>query len=220
MESDCKESGKISLEEMKNINEACERLSLKGNDLINRRNYLKELQRFISSSKGISFEDEQYNDIKENLFKSLILALTDDSEKCREISVTAIKSACLRFQITETSLTSLLKTLSIRLKKTDEREKSEEVRLLEMDVLHIVIDTYTGDLMQYLSDISGVISSCIVDECPEVKRKSCQCLTLLANKTPHFHMIGGNFLKPLLSTLSHQHLKTRALCIKALGKLF
>ncbi|KAG8196959.1 hypothetical protein JTE90_009018 [Oedothorax gibbosus] len=217
MESDCKENRKISLEETKNLKVACEKISLKGTDIISRRNYLKEIQNFISSLTGVSFEEEQNDDIKDTIFKSLILALSDDSEKCREIAATTLKHACFHFPITEASLTSLLSTLALRLNRTDEQEKSEEVRLLEMDVLFQVIDTYPGDLMPFLSDMSSIISSCIVDECPEVKRKSCQCLTLLATKTPHFHMVGGNFLKPLLSTLAHQHLKTRALCIRALG---
>lgn len=219
MKSEIDENGTACLENIKSITEACDKILLKGNDITSRRNYLKEIHSFILSSNSTILQKEEDNILLQNIFRSLTLALSDDSEKCREISATALKDVCLHFTISETALTSILSVLSKRLKRTDEMEKSEEVRLIEIDILFHIIDKFNGDFVRHLSDISNIISSCVVDECPELKRKSCECLSLLASKTSHFHMVGGTFLKPLLSIISHQHLKTRALCVKALGKV-
>lgn len=218
MKSEVDENGTACPESIKSITLACDRISLKGTDIPSRRNYLKEIQSFISSSNSTFLQKEEENILLQSIFRSLTLALSDDSEKCREISATALKDVCRRFPITEAAVSGLLKVLVKRLTKTDEWEKSEEVRLIEIDVLFLIIDRFNGDFMRHLSDISSIISSCVVDECPELKRKSCECLSLLASKTSNFHMVGGTFLKPLLSIISHQHLKTRALCIRALGK--
>ncbi|XP_015917442.1 dynein axonemal assembly factor 5 isoform X1 [Parasteatoda tepidariorum] len=205
---------------VKCLTDCCENyFTLKKGDALSRRNALKEIHNYILILKPDSFQESNLNSLLDSLSQSLTSSLSDGSEKCRELSVAILKIIFSRFSICSESLSSLFKALANRLGKTDEREQSEEIRILEIELINEVIERTNCSLLLNLNDIASIISACIVDECPEMKRKGCECLSLLAFKESQFHMIGGTFLTPLLGTITHQHMKTRVLCIKALGKI-
>ncbi|CAL1290357.1 unnamed protein product [Larinioides sclopetarius] len=203
------------------ISESFEKLSSQkiSND-ITKRNILKELHKIILASSADVFVEKNLNNLLKNVVESLTLSLCDRSEKCREISVMILKDMIRRSLISNEDFPSIINTVVKRLKKGDEREQSEEIRLVELDLIFQIIEKYEGDLLPCTNDISSILGSCIIDDCPDVKRRSCECLQAFASKeNSRFHMVASNFLKPLLLTISHQHLKTRALCVKALGSI-
>ncbi|GIY23566.1 dynein assembly factor 5, axonemal [Caerostris darwini] len=180
-----------------------------------KRNTLKELHTRITSSDYAQLQEQKLTYLLEHVIKSLIVFLSDKSEKCRELSAIILKYLLQHSLISKNNVPSLLNILARRLGKIDERERSEEIRLLEIELLGEIIE---NNMCLCLNDISSSLTACIVDDCPEVKRKSCECLLLMASKqNSNFHMIASNFLKPLLCSITHQHSKTRILCIKAIG---
>ncbi|GFT35010.1 dynein assembly factor 5, axonemal [Nephila pilipes] len=202
------------------IAESFEKLSQKSVNDVTKRNILKELHKNIRDSDSNIFQGSNLNDKLKNVVKSLTLMLTDRSEKCREISVMILKDMIQRSLVLESDFPSVISTLTKCLGQTDEREQCEEIRMLEIDLLCDIIENCKSELLQCLNDLSNILKNCIIDNCPDVKRRSCECLLTLASKQiSHFHMIASTFLKPLLFSMTHQHLKTRALSVKAFGAI-
>ncbi|GFY43692.1 dynein assembly factor 5, axonemal [Trichonephila inaurata madagascariensis] len=184
-----------------------------------KRNILKELHKNIRIGDSNAFLDNNLSELLKNVVKTLIVTLTDGSEKCREISIMILKDMVQKSLVSENDFPFVVNALMKRLGKTDEREQSEEIRLLEMDLLCEIIEKTESDLLPCLNDISNILTICIVDNNPDVKRRSCECLSTLASKSSSFHLVASTFFKPLVCTMTHQHLKTRVLCVKALGTI-
>lgn len=203
------------------MKESFEKLAcLKKCDSITRQNILKEIEVLLSSNKQFPLSECKWNTLLENAIKYLFDNLCDDSEKCREMSSKILNTILDSLSVTELYLPYISTVLLRRLGKSDERESSEEVRLLEIEILYRIINKFEGDLLKYLTDITSILSVCITDEYPEVKRKSCECTSRLAqNQQTNFHMISSSLLKPLLHTISHQHFRTRTVCVKTIGEL-
>ncbi|KFM80494.1 HEAT repeat-containing protein 2, partial [Stegodyphus mimosarum] len=191
------------------LTELCRKLAFgEKKDIILRRNILKEIENIIKKEM-ISFQEEDQNAF-ENILKYIVSSVSDDNERCREISVNILNVIIDHSCLSENLFSLIFGALAVRLGKTDEREPSEEVRLMEVHLLLTLIKKYEGDILKYLNDLTKILSSCIVDDCPEIKRKSCECTSVLACKhKTHFHMVSSSLLKPLLQTISHQHFKTR-----------
>ncbi|XP_055939656.1 dynein axonemal assembly factor 5-like isoform X2 [Argiope bruennichi] len=201
------------------ISESFEKLSSqKTSNDITKRNILKELHKIILTNCHDGSHEKNLNNLLKNVVESLNIILFDRSERCREISLLILKDMTRLSFISNDVFPSIINAIAKRLRKTDEREQSEEIRLLHLALLYEIIEKYEGDLLPCTNDISSILAACIIDNCPDVKRRSCECLLVFASKKDScFRMAASNFLKPLLIIISHQHLKTRTLCVKALG---
>lgn len=191
--------------------------SLKENDNIPRQRTLKDIETFFSTCSETTFSEECWNNLFESICNIFFECLKDKSEKCREVSAKILCNLLDSVPSTQFCIPYISSTLVQRLGKSDERESSEEVRLLEIQILYKLI-LKSEDLLNYLNDISNILIICITDEYPEVKRRSCECASLLAGKQPKFHMISSAILKSLLQTISHTHFRTRAICVQTIGK--
>lgn len=191
--------------------------SLKETDNIPRQRTLKDIETFFSTCSKTTFSDECWDNLFESVCNIFFECLKDKSEKCRELSAKILCNFLDSVSSTQFCIPYISTTLVQRLGKSDEREPSEEVRLLEIQILYKLI-LKSEDLLNYLNDISNILVICITDEYPEVKRRSCECASLLAEKQPKFHMMSSAILKSLLQTISHIHFRTRAICVQTIGK--
>lgn len=186
---------------------------------IERQRCLEDIQALFSKYKNIFISNDNLDSLLENLAKVLFEYLNDKTEKCRELSAKILGILIDSMSDIQFCLCYIATTFVQLLGKSDNRERSEEVRLLEVDILYKLIDKFDGNLLKYINDISDILCMCIIDEYPAVKRRSCECTSLLAVKhQSSFHMISSSVLKPLCHTISHQHLRTRAICVKTIGK--
>lgn len=206
-------------ETIKNIKLAIEKLtSVKEMDSSSRQCLLKDIEACVTNFDQDTANDNWYILI-ENVIKVLFECLKDKSEKCRELSA---KILCRLFDSIaniEFCVPYISTTFVQKLGKSDERESSEEVRLLEVLLVYKIIDKFNGNYLKYMNDLANILCMGITDEYPEVKRKSCECVSLLSQKQQsNFHLISSSLLKPLLITITHQHFRTRAVCIKTIGK--
>lgn len=191
--------------------------SLKETDSIPRQRALKDIETFFSTCSKTTVGEEFWDKLSENVCNVFFECLKDKSEKCRELSARILCNLLDSVSSTQFCIPYISTTLVQRLGKSDERETSEEVRLLEIQILYKII-TKSEDLLNYLNEISNILVICITDEYPEVKRRSCECASLLAEKQPKFHMMSSAILKSLLQTISHIHFRTRAICVQTIGK--
>ncbi|XP_054722252.1 dynein axonemal assembly factor 5-like [Uloborus diversus] len=198
----------------------CEKLvKCKKEDFILKRDTLIEIGTECAKLKTLDLRESK-SDIFDLVIKPLLPALCDSSEKCRELASKILIQIFEKCPLLESYL-RVIHALVPRLSKSDERESSEEVRLLEIDLLCKIVEKYEGSLLKYFTDITNILCACVIDSFPEVKRRSCECVSVLAKQQQeNFHMISSNLLSPLFQTLSHQHFKTRTQCVYAIGSIF
>ncbi|XP_046385055.1 dynein axonemal assembly factor 5 isoform X2 [Ischnura elegans] len=160
------------------------------------------------------FLDQIYTQIQRNLLK----CLSDNSEICREISISLITDILSTLPANDKYLISLMPILAERIGGQEVKEPSEEVRLLSVVLLKNIINKYGSLLIPYLNEIIQILSKTLLDPYPMVKRESCECTSCTAvHLSKQFHMQSETVVKPLLKVISHQHFKVRVAGVKAIG---
>lgn len=105
-----------------------------------------------------------------------------------------------------------------RLGQAEIIESSEEVRLQLCQLLVMLVNLCGKAIAPYLDDYVSILQRVIVDPYPEVRKESCRCASRVAKTIPeHFHQRSESLIKPLMTSISHQHSRVRIEVIFAIG---
>lgn len=149
---------------------------------------------------------------------ALIRILHDPVEKCRELAVGIVSQYFEATSDVELLLPALVPCLVQRLGQQDIVETSEELRLQLVQLTTNVITLAGKRNAVYLDDVVQILQRTIIDPYPEVKKESCQCASALSNAIPeNFHLQSESLIKPLLTSISHQHSRVRVAVVSAIG---
>ena len=194
---------------------------IKDESKFQRKNSLEAIKKQINDS----FKSNDKNVIKFNseaiktILKSTLNLWSDPIEKCRELSLEIVKMV-LEFSLTDTSFWDndvtgmIIMQLHQRLGGKDVKEQSEEIRLELLSIAYIIIEHKSNPkhaLEIYFQELVAILINSFNDNYPEVKKKTCSCTKLLANKLSGsvFHMQSETLVKPLLANITHQHSRVR-----------
>jgi dynein assembly factor 5 len=157
---------------------------------------------------------------KVTIYKNILRCFNDKSEACRELAVKVVTEIMSSLDQEEGYFTYLMPVLLQRLGGQEIVEPSEEVRLLEVSLLHCVINKYNPTLLpSYLNDIIQILVKTLVDPYPKIKKESCDCAADLAETIPrHFYSQSQSLVTPILQSVTHQHYRVRIVAITAIGK--
>jgi dynein assembly factor 5 len=213
------------------INQSLNKFSqgIKDESKIQRKNAIESMRKQLaesfkanSSPTAIKFPFETVKTV----LKSILNALNDPMEKCRELSCEIIKLV-LDYSNSNTDfwdndLTSMLiMTLNQRLGGKEVKETSEEIRLELVSLLYLLMESKSGQkhiFEAHFQELVSILINSINDLYPEAKKKGCLCTKLLANKLAgsSFHMQSEQLVKPLLQNIVHQHSRVRKDIIECL----
>ncbi|XP_069682161.1 dynein axonemal assembly factor 5 isoform X2 [Periplaneta americana] len=158
---------------------------------------------------------------KVEVYKNILRCFSDKAETCRELAVNVITEIISSLSQEEEYYVYLMPTLVQRIGGQEMFESSEEVRLLEVSLLHCVVKKANPSLLSsFLNDIIQILVNTLVDPYPKVKKESCECVVDLAETIPtHFFLQARSLVTPTLRNFTHQHFRVRISAINAIGKV-
>lgn len=155
----------------------------------------------------------------EVVFKDILRSFKDPSEACRENAILLVSEVLEKVPSVEPFLTFIVTVVAKRIGLDDDKETSEEIRLLLIKMLIILLKNSSNcNLTPCLNDICTILCKSLADNFPEVKLASCECTKLLANTIPkQFHVQSETYLKALIPGAVHKHYKVRTAFISTIG---
>eukprot|EP00092_Neocalanus_flemingeri_P004529 GFUD01004879.1.p1 GENE.GFUD01004879.1~~GFUD01004879.1.p1 ORF type:complete len:763 (-),score=154.23 GFUD01004879.1:213-2462(-) len=150
-------------------------------------------------------------------FKLLVKSLSDESERCREISAQILSqfSAKLSPEEFEQCLQYLIPTMKQRIGL----ETSEEVRLELLAIVQSMIEK-TVSIDVHISDIFTFLQCCFQDPNPTLQLQCCSLVSSFATNYPEkFKFHANSLVDPLLPLVSHHQQKIRAAGTNCLGRV-
>jgi dynein assembly factor 5 len=189
--------------------------ALQSDEKKTRNKGLEELSKFLHEH-----DSELQVTEKVTIYKNILRCFNDKSEACRELAVKVVTQIISSLDQEGDYFTYLMPALLQRLGGQEIAEPSEEVRLLEVSLLHCVINKYNPTLLpSYLNDIIQILVKTLMDPYPKIKRESCECAADLAETIPrHFYIQSESLITPMLQSVTHQHYRLRIVAITAIGK--
>lgn len=189
--------------------------ALQSEDKKKKKEAITELSRFLHEHDS---EIEVTEKVK--IYKNILRCFNDKAEACRELAVKEVIGIICSLE-QDDFFAYLMPALLQRLGGQELVEPSEEVRLLQVSLLHCVIKKYHPALLpSYLNDIIQILVRTLVDPYPKIKTESCECAAHLAETIPkHFYIQSQSLILPMLQSVTHQHYKVRIVAIAAIGKL-
>lgn len=199
------------------LNRIC--ISLQAEDKNRRRDALKEIINYVLPSIE-KLEVEKMLEVWETLHKHTARLLNDPMEVCRDLTIEILKKFYEILPVKERNIVYIMPILYRRLSCQELIEQSEEVRLNCVLLLKVLIPKYKDHLPIYMDDFMAILSRTVVDNYPNVKRESCECIALLANTAPsHFYSQSEKVIKPVLSNFAHQHYRVRVASVRCIGDI-
>ena len=182
-----------------------------------RRKALEKLHNLTFERESKADQEAQTN-ILECSLRHLITCLADQSEvnriKASEIILCFIQNVLLK----QDHLVHLIPAMHHRLATLPTLEQSEDVRLVQINILSTLASQFQGGMVPYINDAVNILREGVVDGCPEVRKAAAECVSCLAKATKEkFHMQSESLVKPLLKALHHQRFRNRIASITALG---
>jgi len=160
---------------------------------------------------------ENISSVFKETFKQLVNSLTDESERCRELSAQILNQFSVELAAKE--FEECLPYLIPIMKKRIGLETSEEVRL-ELNAIANSIIEQKVDINVHINDIFSSIQSCLQDPNPTMQIQSCSLVSKFAANYPEkFKFHANSLVDPLLPLVTHHQLKIRAAGIGCLGKV-
>ena len=161
----------------------------------------------------------------------LITCLSDDVEKCRELSCTILTYFVNEILITTehheaiiTLFEMIVPVLTIRVGSIPFAEPTEEIRLCLMELLttmltHPAIAT-SPKINEQGPDLLAIYARASQDAFPDVKKACAKGVKILSQVAPlNLHSNMGKCVVSLIANLSHQHSRVRCLTLDALATL-
>lgn len=167
------------------------------------------------------------NLISAQLLNPLITIVSDQVEKCRELSLTLIlktlelcnSGSALKI-LTREVFINIIQCLCSRIGDYPFLETSEELRLQIVDLILVVLKHQQclkeADLIPLLAEnILQSLSKGLNDSFPSVKRSGAEIVCYLSLYAPEkVRITFKSILKPLILNATHQHSKTRNITLK------
>ncbi len=184
---------------------------------ITRKKAIQEITKDTVGRKP-SLEGDVLQGVLREILKPCLKLVSDPVEKCRELSIEFLTRSMKNTSNAAEFLPYIIPVFVQRLGQQDIVEPSEEIRLTMIMLLSELIHLVGKKIGAFVDDMVKILQRTIVDAYPEVKKESCKCAALLAKTTPeNFHMQSESLIKPLLTSLTHQHSKVRVAVVEAIG---
>ena len=167
--------------------------------------------------------------VYQHLWKVIVPIVSDDVEKCRELSLQILKR-CLEKcdDISIDLLQEIVVRLCARIGELPFPEPAEEIRLLVVELMLMISRhaAFTASIVTNGAAVSSIdemivqaLARGLTDAFPPVKRAGAELLVEIAARSPftvrsHFKQV----LKALQTNAGHQHSKTRSITLQAIGK--
>lgn len=190
---------------------------LKSESREQRRSTLKSLDDQLKATP-----DEQLAEAFNVLHLSLVACVADETEKCRELTISLLGSLLQRLPASDYYLTYVVPAIRKRITSTSS-EPSEEIRLALVQLLHSIIKHYgkSTSLVPFFDDFVEILVKTSSDDCPPVKQETCFVAMSLANSSPKdFHMRSETLCMSILSIFQQRPFKVRVAAIQCIGNLF
>ena len=176
------------------------------NSKITRKRGLIDLKKeTIARKLGGTLLQELSNEI----LKPTLKCLSDPSEKNRELATDLISNYLSVIPAPDETLPYVMMTLTQRLGQQEIVEPSEELRLQLLEsILMPCIELSGKKIAGYLDEVIAILQRTIVDPFAEVRKISCKIACKFSRSVPeHFHMQSASLIKPLMTSITHQHSK-------------
>ncbi|XP_070187800.1 dynein axonemal assembly factor 5-like isoform X2 [Littorina saxatilis] len=189
-----------------------------GEDNRNLRKKALESIRNDTIKRKPALQTADLDPIFSEILKPLLKTFSDPVEKCRELSIGIVHGFFEKVSDPEERLSYVFPILVQRLGQQEMVETSEEIRLQLMELMSLLIDKAGPKLPAYLEDSMKILQRTLMDPFPDVKRESCKCASKIAKAIPqYFHMVSEMLIKPLQTSITHQHSKMRVLTVTTIG---
>lgn len=153
--------------------------------------------------------------------KHLVTCLADQSEVNRMKSSEIILTFSQKGVVKQGQLVHLIPSLHHRLATVPQVEESEDVRLVQVNIISSLTAQFQGAMVPYMNDVVGALKEVVLDVSPEVRKAAAECVSCFAKATREkFHMQSESLAKPLVKALHHQRFRNRIAAITALGMEF
>lgn len=181
---------------------------LKNEQKATRRKGLKDLQKWIESHREM---DSSLIIIPCHLIS---LISKDEVDSLRESASGSLLNLVSDLKMDAQLFGMVVKLLLDR----SLEEKSEEVRLTLVKILHKVIKKQTGqeEYLKNLDDLTKILKLLLNDNFPEIIKESCEIILTLSDLNSHFRLQADYMVEPLMQNLKNQPFKVRVACVKAL----
>jgi len=191
-------------------------------DKVVRRNSLIKLEKAIRSNRKVS-EELVLRAFLEELHKPLLRLLSDQGEKCRELSIELLSD--FLSEITHNQLNDLLPlVLSAVLGRICTQpfpEQSEEIRVEILELIEKICELAKELIIPFTHDVVDALANALHDSCPDAKKKCCSLVTRITSITEPARLANcaAPLVQSLVTTLKHRHWKVRKAALESLKDL-
>ncbi|XP_022120793.2 dynein axonemal assembly factor 5 [Pieris rapae] len=173
------------------------------------------------------FENPQNSDcdlslVFPDIYAYVLKSFLDESEACREKAISIMSNFIQHLPLNDYYLTYILPVIVRRIGCAEIVEESEEIRLVLIELVHVIIDKYKGThlLSSFMNDFTSILTKTSTDPFPKVKLEACECIILITKILQRdFHFQSESYVKPVLSNFAHQHFRVRVASIRAIGAI-
>ncbi|KAI8927803.1 armadillo-type protein [Entophlyctis helioformis] len=189
-------------------------------DRMSKRRSLERIQRETLNARGpaASLDPRVQSKVFASILRTILRAVSDPVEKCRELSIAIIAGFTKRVDSIIPFLPYIVPTFAARLGQPDIVEPAEELRYLMVQTLLAIVQAANAGYAPFVEDTVKILARTLADTYPEVKKESCKLVILLCKSNPRpvaFH--GDAVAKAVLPTLQHRHSSVRTIGMDALG---
>lgn len=151
------------------------------------------------------------------VLKPLLKLFADPVEKLREMAVDLAIEVMAIVPNAYQGLPYMMPVLVSRLGQPEIEEDSEEVRLLKVQLLHVIVKACPRELALFMDDYIQILQRTVVDPFADVMKLSTQVIVDVAFACQQRFNAGSKPLhKPLIQGLMHQHSRVRVAAIQAI----
>ncbi|XP_045116850.1 dynein axonemal assembly factor 5-like [Portunus trituberculatus] len=184
-----------------------------------RRKALERLHHLAFETEAHENQEAQ-GKILDFSLKHLVTCLADQSEVNRTKSSEILLTFSLKGVVKQGQLVHLIPSLHHRLATLPQVEESEDVRLIQVNIISSLTTQFQGAMVPFMNDVVGVLKEVVLDVSPEVRKAAAECVSCFAKATREkIHMQSESLAKPLVKALHHQRFRNRVAAITALGDL-
>ncbi|CAL4065617.1 unnamed protein product, partial [Meganyctiphanes norvegica] len=184
-----------------------------------RRKALEKFQKMVFESENMD-DRESLKATFSQIHGSIVARMSDPSEMNRTHAANIIIKFIELNAVDEKDIVSIMPVLYHRLATVPLQEESEDVRLLFINILKDLTNSFQLKLIPYMNDVIGILKIMVIDNCPEVRIAACELVRTYAAATKEkFHMNSESLVKPLIKSLNHQRFRNRISSILAIGDI-
>eukprot|EP00095_Tigriopus_kingsejongensis_P009567 maker-scaffold964_size76271-snap-gene-0.11 protein:Tk09567 transcript:maker-scaffold964_size76271-snap-gene-0.11-mRNA-1 annotation:"hypothetical protein LOTGIDRAFT_210534" len=179
----------------------------------------KNLSRIQSALPNLS--DGELEEIWSGHVLDLLPALQDESERCREISGQILIEFFEKENVELDPMANVLLPSIMLSVCGDKPEKSEEVRLVLIQILtRLTQKRFADKIRPFLDSYYTILQAFLLDPFAQIKTETCQCIINLSQVLEKdFHLNADSLLTNLIKNLNHAQQKVRNSTVLAIGQV-